>query len=260
MAHHETKPAVSRPVFVQRVTLNSLQAQRIKERVFDRTAIALYRTEVILRIIGDEAEAAQVEEIVAGLVEGLQKELDGEIERMKKLVKDHGISDLPSYTGPKGYDVEIASPQVLAFLGLLTGVDSLMGYIDALWLNKVLDNRQRSEATYGWQRRTLRLGRRIIHIELRAYRAAQGKGKDEEVRSAAGDADDIGDASAMVDETAAGVANAADVVVNTNPVAAESETDAQAEVAAGTRKPTSRRRSTKISEGTEDEGAKQAAA
>lgn len=210
MAQRESKPAVSRPVFVQNVALNSLQAQRIKERVFDRTAIALYRTEVILRIIGDEAEATQVESIVAQLVEDLQKELDGEIERMKKLVKDHGISDLPSYTAPKTYDVEISSPQVLAFLGLLTGVDSLMGYIDALWLNKVLDNRQRSEATYGWQRRTLRLGRRIIHIELRAYRAAQNKGKDEEVRDAAGDTGDIGDAGVMVDGNVAGARQPAD--------------------------------------------------
>jgi hypothetical protein len=255
MAQRESKPAVSRPVFVQKVSLNSLQAQRIKERVFDRTAIALYRTEVILRIIGDEAEATQVETIVAQLVEDLQKELDGEIERMKKLVKDHGISDLPSYTGPKAYDVEISSPQVLAFLGLLTGVDSLMGYIDALWLNKVLDNRQRSEATYGWQRRTLRLGRRIIQIELRAYRAAQNKGKDEEVRNMAGDARDIGNEDAISNEPLNGLVNSTDIA-DPNPAADAAATEATASA----HKQAAKQRSATIHAATTEEPAEPVAA
>ncbi|MFT8259153.1 MAG: hypothetical protein ACMZI2_07600 (plasmid) [Candidatus Symbiodolus clandestinus] len=50
------KPVYSRPSFIQALTLNSLQAQRVMVRAFEKVSRALYFIDVILHIIGTEEQ------------------------------------------------------------------------------------------------------------------------------------------------------------------------------------------------------------
>jgi hypothetical protein len=51
----------SNPVFKQTLTINTLQAQRVIDRVFWRVSRSLFSIDVILRIIGEQEEMDQVE-------------------------------------------------------------------------------------------------------------------------------------------------------------------------------------------------------
>ncbi|WP_458793715.1 hypothetical protein [Klebsiella quasipneumoniae] len=54
----------SRPVFKQVLKVNSLQAQRVMERSFERVSNSLFSIDVILRIIGEQDEIDQVETVI----------------------------------------------------------------------------------------------------------------------------------------------------------------------------------------------------
>lgn len=179
------RPIHSRPVFKQVITMNSLQAQRVMERSFVPVSRSLFSIEVILRIIGEQEEIDAVESVIHGHFERVATDLDQAASQLKKLMEDNGIEAVPAYTNPNEYEIEIISPQLAQFARLIQKLDLLMGLIDTLWLNAILSNKQRTDATYQWQQRLIKLAGRIIGLEKRARIAAHSKGKQTEVDEAA---------------------------------------------------------------------------
>jgi hypothetical protein len=179
----QAKPNYSKPIFEQSFTINSLQAQRVVDRVFRRTVSALYGIDVILRIIGDENEIDEVEQIISQLIEDCAKAVDNEQARLDKLMESNGIDEVPD-------NAKISSPQVGQFVGLVRKLDALMISMDTLWLSSVLSNKHRVDGNYAWQQRIIKLARRIIDIEIRARKSAQAKGKEAEVEQAVPSTDD----------------------------------------------------------------------
>jgi len=142
---------------------------------------ALYGIDVVLRIIGDDEEMDQVEEIVGKLIAELADELHAEHARLAQLRETNGISTTPRYTNPKQITVHISSPQLAQYTALIEELDRLMTVMDTLWLTGVLTNKQRADGAYQWRTRVLRTGREIIEIERRARASAEKRGKGEEL-------------------------------------------------------------------------------
>lgn len=186
----QAKPSYSKPIFEQSFTINSLQAQRVVDRVFRRTVSALYGIDVILRIIGDAGEIDEVEGIITQMIDEGVVAIDKEQQRLDKLMEANGIDEIPAYTDPITFNARISSPQVGQFVGLVRKLDALMIAMDTLWLSSVISNKQRVDGNYAWQQRIIKLARRIIDIEIRARKSAQAKGKQEEVEQAAPTAED----------------------------------------------------------------------
>jgi hypothetical protein len=161
----------SRPVFDQTITIHSNHPLRLLDRGFLLVVRALYGIDVVLRIIGDDEEMDQVEEIVGSLIGELAAELR----------EANGISATPRYTNPKRITVHISSPQLAQYTALIEELDRLMTVMDALWLTGVLTNKQRADGAYQWRTRVLRTGREIIDIERRARKSAEKRGKGEEL-------------------------------------------------------------------------------
>ena len=172
---------ISIPAFEQRLTLNTLQAQRVMERVFERAAASLYRIDVILRIIGSEEQAQQVEEMIHGFIDEVSNTLIDAAKQTATVLEANGISDLPSYSAPTETSVRIVSPHVSQFLGLVRKLDKLVMEIDALWISQIVANKERNEAVYRWQQKVIGLGSRIIGIERNARKAAKNQGKGDEI-------------------------------------------------------------------------------
>lgn len=176
---------LSRPVFKRVLKVNSLQAQRVVERSFQRVSDSLFSIDVILRIIGEQDEIDQVESIIQEHIEKVSVDLDTATNQLQKLMEDNGIEGAPEYTSPNQYDIGINSPQVAQFAHLVRKLDNLMLLVDTLWLNSILTSKQRKDATYQWQQRLIKLAGRIIGIEKRARISAHSKGKKDEVEAAA---------------------------------------------------------------------------
>jgi len=175
------RDAFSRPVFDQTIRIQSNHPQRLLDRGFLLVVRALYGIDVVLRIIGDDEEMDQVEEIVGNLIAELAEVLRAEHARRVQLRETNGISATPRYTNPKQITVHISSPQLAQYTALIEELDRLMTVMDALWLTGVLTNKQRADGAYQWRTRVLRTGREIIEIERRARASAQKRGKGEEL-------------------------------------------------------------------------------
>jgi hypothetical protein len=175
------RQSFSRPVFDQTITIHSNHAQRLLDRGFLLVVRALYGIDVVLRIIGDDEEMDQVEEIVGRRIGELAAELRAEHARLAQLREANGISATPRYTHPRRITVHISSPQLAQYTALIEELDRLMTVMDALWLTGVLTNRQRADGAYQWRLRVLRAGREIIEIERRARASAEKRGRGEEL-------------------------------------------------------------------------------
>jgi hypothetical protein len=173
--------AFSRPVFDQTITIHSNHAQRVLDRDFQLVVRALYGIDVVLRILGDDEEMDQVEEIVSGLIGELAAALRAEMARLAELRESNAISATPRYTNPREVSVHISSPQLAQYTALVEELDRLMIAMDTLWLTGVLTNKQRARGAYDWRTRLLRTGRRIIEIERRARASAEKRGKTEKI-------------------------------------------------------------------------------
>jgi hypothetical protein len=175
------RQSFSRPVFDQTITIHSNHAQRLLDRGFVLVVRALYGIDVVLRIIGDDEEMDQVEEIVGRRIGELAAELRAEHARLAQLREANGISATPRYTNPRRITVHISSPQLAQYTALIEELDRLMTVMDALWLTGVLTNKQRADGAYQWRLRVLRTGREIIEIERRARASAEKRGRGEEL-------------------------------------------------------------------------------
>lgn len=172
---------ISIPAFEQTITLNTLQAQRVMERVFERAAGSLYRIDVILRIIGSEENAHSVENLIQEEIMGVSTILKDAAKQTAAVMEANGVEGTPLYNCPSTKPVRIVSPHVAQFLSLVRMLDKLVMEIDALWLSGIVDNKNRNEEVYRWQQKVMGLGSRIIGIERRARKAAKSQGKGDEV-------------------------------------------------------------------------------
>ncbi len=175
------RPQLSRPAFRRTLKLNSLQAQKVINRSFNRVSNSLYSIDVILQIIGERDQVDQAEADISALFEKISDDLLIDIAQARELIATNGIDEMPEYTDPKEYPIEITSPQIAEFARLLSQLDELMLLVDTLWLNAAFTNRQRKNANYDWQQRLVKLAGRIIGLEKRARIAAYNKGKKDEV-------------------------------------------------------------------------------
>lgn len=176
---------VSIPTFTRSVKLNALHTQKVHARSFEATQAALYRSDVIMRIIASEEEADQLEEVIHSMMSDIEKGLTGELNDQMKLLESHGINEMPTYESPKHLEVRITSPHVARYLQLVVLFDEYIKLTDALWLNGVLSNGERNRQSYAWQKRLTRFSSKLIQVENRARSAADRAGKGEEVRAKA---------------------------------------------------------------------------
>jgi len=174
----------SRPFLTQKALLNSLHAQQIFERGYEMCANALFSLSVVLRFIGTEEQAQEVDAMVDALInqalEGIQKESA----RLKEIAESNGIETTIGYTSAKTVDVQITSPRSIKFLAIIREFDGMMANMDALWLSCVITDTQYARGVYEWKRRILRLACQVRQIATRAVLAARRKETSEAVAEA----------------------------------------------------------------------------
>lgn len=176
----------SRAIIQRTVEFNSLQAQRVMHRSFEKLKQSLFSLSVILRIISDnETEIEKIDAYIDEQFASAEEDFATEQARLRKVLEDNGVEDLAGYSRPETYKIELDSPRANTFLRLIALLDNLMLFIDTAWLCGEFDDKQKKNATFQWQQRLIKLAGRIIALEKRARVAATKKGKDEEVQAQA---------------------------------------------------------------------------
>ena len=171
----------SRPFLVQKALLNSLHAQQIFDRGYEMCANALFSLSVVLRFIGTETQAQEVDAMVDTLINQALDEIQKESLRLNKIAESNGIETTIGYTSAKNIDVQITSPRSIKYLAIIREFDGMMANMDALWLSCVITDTQYARGVYEWKRRILRLAGQIRQIATRAVLAARRKENSEVV-------------------------------------------------------------------------------
>lgn len=183
----------SRPFLTQKALLNSLHAQQIFERGYEMCANALFSLSVVLRFIGTEEQAQEVDAMVDALIDQALDGIQKESARLKEIAESNGIETTIGYTSAKTVNVQITSPRSIKYLAIIREFDGMMANMDALWLSCVITDTQYARGVYEWKRRILRLAGQVRQIATRAVLAARRKETSEVVVEAgetqAGDAE-----------------------------------------------------------------------
>lgn len=192
----------SRPFLTQMALLNSLHAQQIFERGYEMCANALFSLSVVLRFIGTEEQAQEVDAMVDALIDQALDGIQKESARLKEIAESNGIETTIGYTSAKTVDVQITSPRSIKYLAIIREFDGMMANMDALWLSCVITDTQYARGVYEWKRRILRLAGQVRQIATRAVLAARRKETSEAVAEAS--EPQIAEADEPVVETAKG--------------------------------------------------------
>jgi len=165
----------SRPFLTQKALLNSLHAQQIFDRGYEMCANALFSLSVVLRFIGSEEQAQEVDALVDTQIDQTLEEIRKESLRLKEVAEGNGIETAIGYTSAKAIDVQITSPRSIRYLAIIREFDAMMAHLDALWLSCVITDSQYARGVYEWKRRILRLAGQIRQLATRAVLAARRK-------------------------------------------------------------------------------------
>jgi len=166
----------SRPYFTQAVRLNSLHAQQVFNRGFEIAANAIFSLSVLLRIIGTDQQAHEVEGVVDEKLKTMADDMRSEVARLEKVAEANGIEFKGvTYSNPKEVEAQITSPRAVRYIGLIRDFDGLVSRLDTLWLSGVIPDSNYSASIYEWKRRLLRLAGSIRGLAGRAIIAARKK-------------------------------------------------------------------------------------
>jgi len=171
-----SSPDISRPYFTQKVKLNSLHAQQVFERGFELCANAIFSLSIVLRVIGTDAQAREVEAIVDDQLNKIFEEMRAEVTRLEKLAELNGIEFAGvTYSNPKDLEAKITSPRAVRYIGLIREFDGLVAKFDTLWLSGSIPDGNYSHSIYEWKRRLLRTAGGMRGLAGRAITAARRK-------------------------------------------------------------------------------------
>ncbi len=169
------RPDNSRPFLTQKVVLSSLHAQQVFDRGYEMCANALFSLSVVLRFIGSEAQAQEVDALVDASIDQSLEDLRQESRRLREVAESNGIEATIGYTSAKTVEVQITSPRAIRYLAIIVEFDGMLALMDALWLSSVVTDAQYARGVYEWKRRILRLAGQIRQIASRAVLAARRK-------------------------------------------------------------------------------------
>ena len=155
--------------------VNSLHAQQVFDRGYETCANALFSLSVVLRFIGTEAPAEEVDALVDSLIDQSLEDIRKESLRLKEIAEGNGIKTTIGYTSARTVDVQITSPRAIKYLAIIREFDGMIAHLDMLWLSCVVTDSQYARGVYEWQRRTLRLAGQIRQMATRAVLAARRK-------------------------------------------------------------------------------------
>lgn len=173
------------PTLKQTIELKSYHSNKVIDRVFAKTGVALFNVNVVLRALAKREQADEVHKSIQSGFDVVFNDLVEAQSQAKKLLDDNGITELPEYENASVYEITITSPSMATLLKLLKQMDQLMVMFDALWFYGVFSDRQKSDGCYEWQRRLIKTCNRVIGIEKRARAAAY------KIRQSGADSDGI---------------------------------------------------------------------
>lgn len=139
------------PYMVRKVRFFSTPVQRTYERTYTIHTAALYQVGVLLRAVGTEKQAANVEEAIDKRLDTLTTDMQAEIRRLEQVRDDNGIADDVHYSAPLDIEAPISTRRAAVYLGILELWDRMLRVMDTLRLTAVISDKQFRDGVFIWR-------------------------------------------------------------------------------------------------------------
>lgn len=151
--------------------IQSQPVQRAFTRTYERNALALFETDLIIPIIAtDDEQAVAVFKAADAMLDKLTKWADDETARIIKIMEANGIAETGKFTDPLVVKINVHSPRAYPLIALYKAIDRLVALKSMLWLNGFLNDMLYKAATYEARVRLMRLARALWELHNNAIR------------------------------------------------------------------------------------------
>lgn len=165
------------PSCVIKKELSSEPAKNAYRRSYNITAEALFRLSFNVTIFADNETARALEDKVNNDLDTVAESIKEERTRLKKLMKDNGVSGDIDFPSPQEVSAQITSPAASKLFGVISELDALAGEMTILWVHGVLDNWQYTQGLNIYKRQTLKMMGRLRNFWYEARKGIQTSNK-----------------------------------------------------------------------------------
>lgn len=144
MTMKSDKKPYSKPILNRTLTIHTLQAQRILDRIFKKLVSHLYAIDVILPVTTNRQTSIDLESNVLAILKAFHTSIETEIASTQETLANQKCADKIDYSHIKHFDAKISSPSIGLLADIICSIDILVMLLDRLWLATLLSNQQRA--------------------------------------------------------------------------------------------------------------------
>lgn len=163
-------PRAKHPVLELSVSFQTEPVEKISDSNFEPVQKALYHIMVTLPIMSrdDTSVIHEVHALIEKRFETIEKKMADEVGRLKALAKTDGAVQPSTYTNLTPKTIQVFTPEMARWVGLLTRMDEIMRWTDALWFSTRVKAKDRSAVIMNWRNTITGFSRELHNLHLRA--------------------------------------------------------------------------------------------
>lgn len=163
-------PRAKHPVLEMTVRCQTEAVEKILEVNFDPVQKALYHIHVTLPIMSRASPKVinEVLDLVEHRFGKIEQQMDLELGRLKALAKTDGAVQPSEYTNPSEQVIQVFTPEMARWIGMLMRMDEILRWVDALWYSTRVKSKDRSALLMQWRNTMTGFSRELHNLHLRA--------------------------------------------------------------------------------------------
>lgn len=171
-------PRVKHPSYDLEVSLVTEATSKVFMSTFAPAQKSLYHlyctAPITLR--NNPSDVVEVHGVIDKLFIEIEETLQAEIERLRVIAKNDGASMPSRYSNEQKVVVEVYTPAMTRYVGLLQSMDTIVKMADALWFAMRIKETERNQKMMEWRNKITRFNRTLHMLHMRLIAAGQRNG------------------------------------------------------------------------------------
>lgn len=169
----EFRPRESVAVIDIAIALNAEVVKKNFHLWYARAQSAAFMLRDVLERMTSREQHEQAESIVNAKIQGLRKDMDAALARLKAVAADVGLRQERKFTAPRELVVPAYTPEAMDFLHLIRVYDEMIWYVEALQIMRGIKNSEKIKLRSEYRSKLNNLAREISRIWVRAKAASR---------------------------------------------------------------------------------------
>jgi len=197
------EPRARHPVFEMRLSLASEVGMRLFLSTCEPAQRSLYSLYCLAPIVmrDDTSMLDDTLTIVEQRFEAIETELNNEWQRLRQVAETDGADGAARYVRETPLVVDVMTPAMARYLGLVSTMDGMTRTLDALWFAMRVTATERNTTMLDWRNQIVRFQRELSRLQKRLFEAVRRKSGGQAEADASADAE-VAEAFALAESGA----------------------------------------------------------